>query len=179
MQALLRMSRGIDAFTKWIGKRLAWLILIAVIVATLNAIVRKTLDISSNSWLELQWLLFSAVFLLCSPWTLLDNEHIRIDIVNNLLPKKLRDSIDVVRTRVFSVPAVHRYAPNRSTFLPSLLRAKRAIRQCWRTCALAWQIPNHDRICIFVGARHVRTHKTNCCHAWPHTGPTCGTGPPP
>ena len=104
MQALLRMSRGIDAFTKWIGKRLAWLILIAVIVATLNAIVRKTLDISSNSWLELQWLLFSAVFLLCSPWTLLDNEHIRIDIVNNLLPKKLRDSIDVVGHVFFLFP---------------------------------------------------------------------------
>ena len=104
MQALLRMSRGIDAFTKWIGKRLAWLILIAVIVATLNAIVRKTLDISSNSWLELQWLLFSAVFLLCSPWTLLDNEHIRIDILNNLLPKKLRDSIDVVGHVFFLFP---------------------------------------------------------------------------
>jgi TRAP-type mannitol/chloroaromatic compound transport system permease small subunit len=98
------MSRSIDAFTKWIGKRLAWLILIAVIVATLNAIVRKTLNISSNSWLELQWLLFSAVFLLCSPWTLLDNEHIRIDIVNNLLPKRLRDSIDVAGHVFFLFP---------------------------------------------------------------------------
>ena len=45
--------------------------------------MRKTFDISSNSWLELQWVLFSIVFLLCSPWTLLDNEHIRIDIINN------------------------------------------------------------------------------------------------
>ena len=73
---------GIDAFTEWTGKRLAWLILVAVIVSAVNAIIRKTFDTSSNSWLELQWVLFSIVFLLCSPWTLLDNEHIRIDIVN-------------------------------------------------------------------------------------------------
>ena len=83
MQSLLKLSRGIDAFTRWTGKRLAWLILVAVIVSAINAIVRKAFDTSSNSWLELQWVLFSIVFLLCSPWTLLDNEHIRIDIVNN------------------------------------------------------------------------------------------------
>ena len=84
MQSLLKLSRGIDAFTRWTGKRLAWLILVAVIVSALNAIVRKVFDTSSNSWLELQWVLFSIVFLLCSPWTLLDNEHIRIDIVNQM-----------------------------------------------------------------------------------------------
>jgi TRAP-type mannitol/chloroaromatic compound transport system permease small subunit len=104
LQSLLTLSRGIDAFTRWTGKRLAWLILLAVIVSAVNAIVRKVFDTSSNSWLELQWLLFSIVFLLCSPWTLLDNEHIRIDIVNNLLPKKLRDSIDLVGHVVFLMP---------------------------------------------------------------------------
>ncbi len=104
MQSLLKLSRGIDAFTKWTGKRLAWLILLAVLVSALNAIVRKTFDVSSNSWLELQWVLFSMVFLLCSPWTLLDNEHIRIDIVNNMLPKRLRDSIDVMGHVVFLMP---------------------------------------------------------------------------
>jgi TRAP-type mannitol/chloroaromatic compound transport system permease small subunit len=89
LQSLLKLSRGIDAFTRWTGKRLAWLILTAVIISAVNAIVRKTFDTSSNSWLELQWVLFSVVFLLCSPWTLLDNEHIRIDIVGHaffLLP---------------------------------------------------------------------------------------------
>src|SRR5216110_3422356 len=78
------MSRGIDAFTRWMGKRLAWLILVAVVVSAMNAIVRKIFDTSSNSWLELQWLLFSIVFLMCSSWTLLDNEHIRIDIVGHV-----------------------------------------------------------------------------------------------
>ncbi len=104
MQSLLKMSRGIDVFTRWVGKRLAWLILVAVVVSALNAIVRKTFDTSSNSWLELQWLLFSVVFLMCSSWTLLDNEHIRIDIVNSMLPKKLRDSIDIVGHAFFLLP---------------------------------------------------------------------------
>jgi TRAP-type mannitol/chloroaromatic compound transport system permease small subunit len=102
--SLLKLSRGIDAFTRWTGKRLAWLILVAVIVSALNAIVRKVFDTSSNSWLELQWVLFSIVFLLCSPWTLLDNEHIRIDIVNQMLPKRVRDGIDVVGHLVFLMP---------------------------------------------------------------------------
>jgi len=104
LQSLLRVSRGIDAFTRWTGKRLAWLILVAVVVSAANAIVRKTLDTSSNSWLELQWVLFSIVFLLCSPWTLLDNEHIRIDIVNNLLPKRVRDIIDLIGHAFFLLP---------------------------------------------------------------------------
>ncbi|MBI5262140.1 MAG: TRAP transporter small permease subunit [Bradyrhizobium sp.] len=104
MQSLLKLSRGIDTFTRWTGKRLAWLILVAVIISSMNAIVRKTFDTSSNSWLELQWVLFSIVFLLCSPWTLLDNEHIRIDIINNLLPKWVRDLIDVIGHLFFLIP---------------------------------------------------------------------------
>jgi TRAP-type mannitol/chloroaromatic compound transport system permease small subunit len=104
LQSLLKLSRGIDAFTRWTGKRLAWLILTAVIISAVNAIVRKTFDTSSNSWLELQWVLFSVVFLLCSPWTLLDNEHIRIDIVNNALPKTFRNIIDLVGHAFFLLP---------------------------------------------------------------------------
>ena len=104
LKAFLPVSRFIDAMNTWIGKRLAWLIIAAVLVSAVNATVRKIFDTSSNSWLELQWVLFSAVFLLCSPWTLLANEHIRIDIVNNLLPKRLRDSIDVVGHALFLLP---------------------------------------------------------------------------
>lgn len=104
MQALLKLSQGIDAFTRWTGKRLAWLIVLAVIISAVNAIIRKSFDTSSNSWLELQWVLFSIVFLLCSPWTLLDNEHIRIDIVSNALPKKARNVIDVVGHVFFLFP---------------------------------------------------------------------------
>jgi TRAP-type mannitol/chloroaromatic compound transport system permease small subunit len=104
LKALLPTTRVIDAFNTWLGKRLAWLILAAVIVSAANATVRKVFDTSSNSWLELQWVLFSIVFLLCSPWTLLANEHISIDIVNNLLPKWLRNTIDVIGHAFFLLP---------------------------------------------------------------------------
>jgi TRAP-type mannitol/chloroaromatic compound transport system permease small subunit len=104
LQSLLKLSQGIDAVTRWTGKRLAWLILVAVIISAINAIVRKTFDVSSNSWLELQWVLFGIVFLLCSPWTLLDNEHIRIDIVNNLFSRRGRNIVDLVGHIFFLLP---------------------------------------------------------------------------
>jgi TRAP-type mannitol/chloroaromatic compound transport system permease small subunit len=83
---------------------LSWLILIVVIISAVNATVRKVFDMSSNAWLELQWVLFGAIFLLCSPWTLLSNEHIRIDIVNNMLPKRWRDGIDIFGHLFFLLP---------------------------------------------------------------------------
>jgi len=104
VQGLLRLSRVVDALNERLGRWLAWLILIAVLVSAGNAIVRKVFDTSSNAWLELQWILFGVVFLLCSPWTLLSNEHIRIDIVNNLLPKQVRNAIDVIGHALFLLP---------------------------------------------------------------------------
>jgi len=104
LKTLLPVTRVIDSANTWIGKRLSWLILAAVVVSAANATVRKIFDTSSNSWLELQWVLFSVVFLLCSPWTLLANEHIRIDIINNQLPNWLRDTIEVVGHAFFLLP---------------------------------------------------------------------------
>ena len=104
MRALLRLSGIIDAINTFIGRWVSWLILLAVIVSAGNASVRKAFDLSSNAWLELQWILFSAVFLLCAPWTLLENEHIRIDIVNNLLPRQLRNAIELVGHAFFLLP---------------------------------------------------------------------------
>lgn len=101
---LLQASRIIDAVNAWLGRRLSWLILAAVVVSAVNATVRKVFDTSSNSWLELQWILFSVVFLLCSPWTLLDNEHIRIDIVNNLFSKAVRNAVDIIGHLFFLIP---------------------------------------------------------------------------
>ena len=141
---------AIDAFTRWTGKRLAWLILVAVVVSAVNAIVRKVFDTSSNSWLELQWVLFSIVFLLCSPWTLLDNEHIRIDIVNNMLPKKVRNAIDVVGPRAFPDAARDRHDHHRRPVLLALGRDQRAIGQCRRPSAVARQIAGHHRIQLLL-----------------------------
>jgi len=101
---LLELSRGIDAVNARIGRWLAWLILVVVLVSAANATVRKLLDLSSNAWLELQWVLFSVVFLLCAPWTLLVNEHIRIDIVNNALPPRVRNWIELLGHTLFLLP---------------------------------------------------------------------------
>jgi TRAP-type mannitol/chloroaromatic compound transport system permease small subunit len=104
VRALLRLSGVIDAINTQIGKWVAWAILAAVAVSAVNATVRKVFDLSSNSWLELQWVLFSAVFLLCASWTLRDNEHIRIDIVNNQLPRGLRNTIELIGHTFFLLP---------------------------------------------------------------------------
>jgi TRAP-type mannitol/chloroaromatic compound transport system permease small subunit len=100
----LALSQSIDRVNTWIGRNVAWMILLAVLISAANAVVRKVFNTSSNSWLEIQWILFGAVFLLCAPWTLLVNEHIRIDIVNSLLSKRLRNWIDVIGHWFFIVP---------------------------------------------------------------------------
>lgn len=104
MGALLGVSRVIDAVNFRIGKVLSWLILAAVIVSAVNAIIRKLFDTSSNSWLELQWVLFGAVFLCVASWTLLDNEHIRIDIVNSTFSQRARNIVDVIGHAFFLLP---------------------------------------------------------------------------
>ena len=104
MKALLTLSRAIDGLNTRIGRGLIWLVLAAVVISAANAIIRKAFDMSSNAFLETQWYLFSAIFLLCSPYTLLRNEHIRIDIVNNMFSKRVRDAIDVFGHVFFLIP---------------------------------------------------------------------------
>ncbi len=104
MRGLLKLSGVIDAINSRIGRWFAWLILVVALVSAGNATVRKVFDTSSNGWLELQWVLFGVVFLLCSPWTLLDNEHIRIDIIYNMLRSRTRNIIDLFGHIVFLLP---------------------------------------------------------------------------
>jgi TRAP-type mannitol/chloroaromatic compound transport system permease small subunit len=85
----------IDAVTHFIGYHVRWLILAAVLVSAINAIIRKSFDISSNAWLELQWFLFGAVFMLAAAYTLQKNAHVRIDVISNRLSKRTRDWIDL------------------------------------------------------------------------------------
>ncbi|MFI4987738.1 MAG: TRAP transporter small permease subunit [Alphaproteobacteria bacterium] len=96
MAALLRLSGLIDGLNERIGKLCYWLILAAVLVSSGNAIVRYSFDRSSNGWLELQWYMFSAVFLLCAGYTLLRNEHIRIDILITRYPKRVQVWVDII-----------------------------------------------------------------------------------
>ncbi|MCG7393985.1 TRAP transporter small permease subunit [Microvirga sp. ACRRW] len=106
MTALIKLSRVIDAINERIGKVAAWAIVVAILVSAINAIIRRVFGVSSNAWLELQWYLFGAVFMLCAAWTLKANEHIRIDIVSSRLSKRGRDSIDVFGHIFFLMPFV-------------------------------------------------------------------------
>lgn len=104
MQNLLKISTAIDAINNRIGQFIKWLILAAVLVSAGNAIVRKVFNQSSNAWLELQWYLFGAVFMLGAAYTFLKNEHIRIDIVTGNFRKRTRDWIDVFGHIFFLIP---------------------------------------------------------------------------
>jgi TRAP-type mannitol/chloroaromatic compound transport system permease small subunit len=104
MNKLLAISRAIDALNGRIGRAAIWLILAMVLVSTINALVRYAFHISSNAWLELQWYLFAAVFLLCAAYTLLHNEHIRIDVVSSRLSERTRIWIDIGGTLLFLLP---------------------------------------------------------------------------
>ena len=104
MQGLLRISGAIDRATAFIGRSVTWLILLSVLVSAGNATSRKLFSISSNGWLELQWYLFAAAYLLAAAYTLQRNEHIRIDIISNMLPKKVRNWIDIFGHVVMLLP---------------------------------------------------------------------------
>ncbi|MGE0152765.1 MAG: TRAP transporter small permease subunit [Reyranellaceae bacterium] len=104
MGLLLRISRIIDRLNEVVGKAVFWLVLAAVLVSAINAVVRYGLNTSSNAWLELQWYFFGAIFLLCSGYTLLRNEHIRIDVVNARMSPRTRNWIEVVGGLFFLLP---------------------------------------------------------------------------
>jgi len=104
MKVLLAVSRAIDAVNEHIGRLVYWCVLAAVLVSAGNAIVRYSLNTSSNAWLEIQWYLFAAIFLLCSGYTFLHNEHIRIDVVSGRLSRRTQIWIDVFGTVFFMLP---------------------------------------------------------------------------
>ena len=101
---LLRLSRAIDRLNEAVGHLVYWLVLAAVVVSAGNAMIRYTLDLSSNAWLELQWYLYSAVFLLAAGYTLLHNEHVRIDVIYSHLPPRVRAWIDLLGGLFFLLP---------------------------------------------------------------------------
>jgi TRAP-type mannitol/chloroaromatic compound transport system permease small subunit len=106
MQSLLGLSRAIDTATEWIGKSVAWLILVAVLVSAGNAIIRKVFNVSSNAWLEAQWYLFGGAFMLAAAYTLRQNEHIRIDVIYGKFSRRTQHRIDLFGHCVFLMPFV-------------------------------------------------------------------------
>jgi len=106
MTGLLALSRAIDNVTEFVGKWISWAIFAAVLVSAGNAIIRKAFNMSSNAWLELQWYLFGAAFLLAAAYTLKQNEHIRIDVVYGMFSRRAQHRIDLFGHVFFLMPFV-------------------------------------------------------------------------
>jgi len=106
MHALLSLSKKIDALSEWVGRWVAWLLLFAVLISAANAVVRKAFNMSSNGFLEIQWYLFAATFLLASGYTLLRQEHVKIDVVSGRFSKRTQVWIDIIGICVFLFPFV-------------------------------------------------------------------------
>ena len=104
MNALLAFSRAVDAMNERVGKVIYWLVLAAVLISAANAIVRKVFNTSTNAFLEIQWYLFSAIFLFCAGYTLLKNQHVRIDVIAGRLSKRAQAWIDIMGTLFFLMP---------------------------------------------------------------------------
>lgn len=104
MYALLKISRAIDALTVHVGKAATWLVLLMTLISAGNAFVRYLFNYSSNGLLEIQWYLFSAVFLLCAAYTLLRNEHVRIDVLAGRFSPRAQAWVDIVGTLFFLAP---------------------------------------------------------------------------
>lgn len=104
MNALLGFARAVDWLTERIGRAIGWLLLAAVIISTVNALVRYGFDVGSNAWLELQWYLFAAVFMLGAGYVFLHDQHVRIDVLASRLPRRAQVWIDVVGIVVFLLP---------------------------------------------------------------------------
>ncbi|MBX3597139.1 MAG: TRAP transporter small permease subunit [Rhizobiaceae bacterium] len=106
MAILLALSRAIDRFNEIVGKAVGWLILLSILISATNAVIRKAFSMSSNAWLEAQWYLFGAAFLLAAAYTLKQNEHIRIDIVYGMFSRRVQHWIDLLGHILFLMPFV-------------------------------------------------------------------------
>ncbi|MBH9575504.1 TRAP transporter small permease subunit [Inhella proteolytica] len=106
MNGLLKFSQGVDALNAWVGRWLSWLVLLMVLISAGNAIVRKVFSNSSNAFLEIQWYLFAAIFLLASAYTLLRNEHVKIDVVLGRFPRRTQVKVEIFGLLVFLLPFV-------------------------------------------------------------------------
>jgi TRAP-type mannitol/chloroaromatic compound transport system permease small subunit len=104
MHTLLRLSGLIDALTERVGKAARWLILLTALISAGNATARYALNISSNAWLEVQWYLFAAVFLLCAGYALKHNQHVRVDVVASRLSRRAQAWIEIFGTLLFLMP---------------------------------------------------------------------------
>ena len=105
MKFFLTLSRLIDTLNVRVGQAVIWLTLVVVLVSATNAVVRKVFNISSNAWLELQWYLFGAIFLLAAGYTFLRNEHVRVDVLAQRFSRRTQIMIEIFGVIFFLFPA--------------------------------------------------------------------------
>jgi TRAP-type mannitol/chloroaromatic compound transport system permease small subunit len=104
MDVLLKLSNAVDGLNRFVGKYVIWLILASALISALNAVVRKAFNVSSNAYLEVQWYLFAATFLLCAAFTLFNGEHVKIDVLYSRWNKRTQTWIDVFGFACFLLP---------------------------------------------------------------------------
>lgn len=104
MSGFLSLSRAIDAINTFSGKAISWLLLAAILISSINATTRKLFNLSSNAWLEAQWYLFSAAFLVAAGYTLLNSEHVRVDLLYSRMSRKMQLLVEIVGTVVALFP---------------------------------------------------------------------------
>jgi TRAP-type mannitol/chloroaromatic compound transport system permease small subunit len=104
MRALLAFSRAVDWLNAFVGRYVIWLILASTLISGINAVVRKVFNMSSNAYLEVQWYLFAGAFLLAAGYTLLNGEHVKIDVVTSHLSKRAQIWVDIIGFVFFLTP---------------------------------------------------------------------------
>ena len=168
MAGLLALARAIDRVNEFIGKWVSWLILLAILVSAGNAIIRKAFNMSSNAWLELQWYLFGAAFLLAAAYTLRQNEHIRIDIVYGMFSRRTQHWIDLFGHVFFLMPFVILMISYFVPYVSLSYPLRRSVDQRRRPDHLAGEIAAADRLFPARHSGHLRDHQEDRDHARRH-----------
>ncbi|KDC34224.1 TRAP transporter, DctQ-like membrane domain protein [Bordetella bronchiseptica GA96-01] len=147
MKALLALSRGIDALNLRVGRAVTWVTLLVVLVSAGNAVVRKVFHSSSNAWLELQWYMFGAMFLLTAGYTLLKNEHVRVDILSSRLPRHKQIWIEIFGVVFFLLAGVHPDHGSVVAGVHGFVPERRAVVELGRADPLAGQAVDSGGVC--------------------------------
>jgi TRAP-type mannitol/chloroaromatic compound transport system permease small subunit len=165
MRGLLGLSSAIDAVNGFIGRATGWLILIAVLVSATNAVIRKLFSTSSNAWLELQWYLFGAAFLLAAAYTLRENGHVRIDVLYGRVSEKTRQWIDLLGHIFFLMPFCLLMIWYLVPYVSCLVPQWRSVHEFRRSDHLAGQDDHAGRFRAACRARRVRDDQEGRHHA--------------
>ena len=170
VKALLSLSHAIDKLNERIGLTVSWLVLAAVLISAANAVVRKAFNVSSNSFLEIQWYLFSVVFLFCAGYTLLQNQHVRIDVIAGRLSPRTQAWIDILGTIFFLLPMALTIMWLSWPVFIEAYAAARSLDQCRRPYHLAGAAAGSDRILPARHPGHLRTDQAHRVPQGAHSG---------